>query len=392
MLELGCGDGANVLSLAQALPGASFLGIDAAPSALARGAELARAAGLQNVELRHGLIEDLPADLGRFDYILAHGVYSWIAPAARGALLDCCRGRLNPAGIAYVSYNAYPGSHLRDMTRDILHYHVRDLDEPRARLQRAQELMRTIVAIESPSPYAQALREQLERMLRSGDALLLHDDLAEISTPFYFHEFMEHAASHGLGFLSEAELSDSQMRDVPESAGRLMASLGDDAIAREQYMDFFRNRTFRRTLLCHARAPVRRELDDGVLERLAISSPARPVERDTEEGVRMRPSPPPRVSRSPPPSRWSGPRCARSRGPGRRRSPSRSCSRSRATPPAPRLGSSWSAGACARCCCRRTSRGSCSCRAARHPSPRAPASGHWRAPWRAPSAPPERGS
>ncbi len=276
MLELGCGEGANTLSLAQALPGGSFVGIDAAPSAVARGAELARAAGLQNVQLRCGDIEQLPADLGDFDYVIAHGVYSWIPPRARGALLACCRDRLSSSGIAYVSYNAYPGSYLRDMTRDMLHYHLRDVEDPQARLRGAQELMRTIVEIEAPSPYAQVLREQVQRMLRYSDALLFHDDLAEISTPFYFHEFVEHAERHGLRFLSEADLSESQMRDVPQSAARLMATLPDDAIVREQYLDFFRNRMFRQTLLCHAEASVRRELDDVQLERFAISSAARP--------------------------------------------------------------------------------------------------------------------
>lgn len=278
VLELGCGDGANALSLAQALPGAECVGIDAAASAVARGAELARAAGLSNVELRCLDIERLPDDLGSFDYVIAHGVYSWIGPRARGALLECCRSRLREAGIAYVSYNAYPGSYLRDMTRDMLLYHLREIEDPHERLRGAHELMRTIVEIEAPSPYAQALREQIERMLRYSDALLFHDDLAEISTPFYFHEFVEHAEGHGLRFLSEADLSDSQMRDVPQSAARLMAGLPDDVVVREQYLDFFRNRMFRQTLLCHvAAAPGARELDDRRIEAFAISAAVRPV-------------------------------------------------------------------------------------------------------------------
>jgi hypothetical protein len=306
VLELGCGDGANTLSLAQALPQASFVAIDLAASAIARGKRLARDAALENVELICADLEHLPEGLGGFDYILAHGVYSWIPPRARGALLDCCQQRLNPHGIAYVSYNAYPGSYLRDMTRDMLLYHLRHVEDPRQRLQGAHDLMRTIVEIEAPSPYAQALREQAERMLRYSDALLFHDDLAEISTPFYFHEFVEHATRYHLRFLAEAELADSQMRDVPESAARLIATLGDDALAREQYMDFFRNRMFRQTLLCHDDAPVRRELDDRALERFAVSSPARPHESEdaapdertfaTPEGFSLTTSEPPIVA------------------------------------------------------------------------------------------------
>jgi SAM-dependent methyltransferase len=275
VLELGCGDGGNALSIAQSLPGARVLGLDASAGAVARGAELARRAGLENVELRRADFERLPADLGDFDYVIAHGVYSWIPAAARAALLALVRRCLAPAGIAFLSYNAYPGSYLRDMTRDVLRYHVRGIEDPEARLAAAHELMETIVAIEEPTPYARAMREQLERMLRVSDALLFHDDLAEVSTPFYLHEVVEHAAAHGLRFLSEAELAESQMRGVPESAARLMERL-PDAVAREQYLDFFKNRMFRQTLLCHAAVPVRRELDDAQLERLAISSPAQP--------------------------------------------------------------------------------------------------------------------
>jgi SAM-dependent methyltransferase len=292
VLELGCGDGANALSIAQSLPGASVLGIDAAAGPVARGTELARAAGLRNAELRVGDIEALPGDLGSFDYIIAHGVYSWISAPARAALLAAVQRHLAPEGVAYVSYNAYPGSHVRSMAREILRYHVRGEEDPERRLGRAQELMRTIIAIETPSPYAQVLREHVERMLCYGDALLLHDDLAEISTPFYFHEFVEHAAHHHLGFLAEADLYESRLDGVPESAVRLMSDLPEDVVAREQYLDFFKNRMFRKTLLCHEHAPVRRDLDDVHLERLVVSAAVRSVDdraRVVQEGVEARP-------------------------------------------------------------------------------------------------------
>lgn len=305
MLELGCGDGGNALSIAQTLPDAHVLGVDASPGAIERGIELARAAGLENVELRCATFEQLGGGVGEprgndpgessgrgqsanepaeFDYIVAHGVYSWVPPQARGALLDCVKRCLAPQGIAFVSYNAYPGSYLRDMARDMLRYHVQGVSDPGERLARAQELMRTIVEIEQPSPFARVLREQMERMLGYSDALLFHDDLAEVSTPFYFHEFVEHARARGLQFLSEADLFESQMRDVPASAGELMESLPEDAVVREQYMDFFKNRMFRQTLICHEAAPLNRTLDDAAIEGLWIASRARPQEGGDGEG------------------------------------------------------------------------------------------------------------
>jgi methyltransferase-like protein/ubiquinone/menaquinone biosynthesis C-methylase UbiE len=290
VLELGCGDGGNALSIAQTLPGAHVLGVDASSGAIERGAKLARAAGLVNVELRCATFEQLGRELGEFDYIVAHGVYSWVSPQARGALLDCVKRCLAPEGIAFVSYNAYPGSYLRDMARDMLHYHVQGVSDPQARLSRAQELMRTIVEIEQPSPFARVLREQMERMLGYSDALLFHDDLAEVSTPFYFHEFIEHAGARGLQFLSEADLFESQMRDVPDSAGRLMAGLPDDAVVREQYMDFFKNRMFRQTLICHAAPPLTRALQGREIERLWVSSRARSQHSESDLGEGWRTS------------------------------------------------------------------------------------------------------
>jgi SAM-dependent methyltransferase len=280
VLELGCGDGANALAIAQTLPGATVVGVDASASAIARGRALAAAAKLGNVELRaedFSEVESL-ARLGPFDYVIAHGVYSWIAPAARGSLLELTRRVLPPQGIALVSYNAYPGSYLRDMARDILAYHLQGVDAPAERLARAQHLMRTIVSVDSPTPYVRVLREQLQRMLDGSDALLYHDDLAAISTPFYFHEFMTHAAAHGLQFLSEADLADSQLTDVPEGVAELVASLPRDVVVREQHLDFFTNRAFRRTLLVPAELPLGRVLDDAALEALVLSSPARRTE------------------------------------------------------------------------------------------------------------------
>ena len=276
MLELGCGDGGNALAIAQTLPGAHVVAVDVARPAIERGLALARAAGLDNVELRCGDLAEFGCleAVGEFDYIIAHGVYSWIPPAARVALLERCRRSLAPHGIAFVSYNAYPGSYLRDMARDVLAFHLRGIVTPAERLTSAHQLMETIVAAETPTPYARVLREQLQRMLAASDALLYHDELASISTPFYFHEFIEHAAAHELQFLSEAQLSDSQLRDVPADVGEFIAGLPDDVVVREQYLDFFTNRMFRQTLLVHAAAPVDREISDHRIDGLAISCPA----------------------------------------------------------------------------------------------------------------------
>ena len=273
VLELGCGDGGNLLPIAYALPGSRCVGVDLSAKALERGRQTIAALGLENAELRHGDLAALPDDLGTFDYVLAHGVYSWVPPEARDGLLRACRDHLAPDGIAYVSYNAYPGSHLRDMARRVMLFHIEGIQDPAERIREARRFASVVVAAGQESEYARVLREHAERLLRHGDALLLHDTLADVSTPVYFHEFAEHAGRHGLQFLSEATLHESKLGDLPDAVvTELETMLGDDVIRREQYLDFLRNRMFRQTLLCHAEQAVDRAIDPTWLSGLAVAA------------------------------------------------------------------------------------------------------------------------
>jgi methyltransferase-like protein/cyclopropane fatty-acyl-phospholipid synthase-like methyltransferase len=278
VLEVGCGDGGNLIPMALDLTGSEFVGIDLAEQPVARGAALAHDLGLANVELHALDVQELPDGLGTFDYIVAHGLYSWIPPAARDALLAACRRQLAPQGVAFVSYNAYPGSYLRDMARDVLLFHVSKLDDPAMRVGQARALMELVVDAQADTPYARVLREHMERLLDHRDWALYHDDLAAVNTPVYFHEFVEHAGRHGLQFLAEAELAESQLPQVPDHVAAALEQLPDDVVLREQYMDFVRNRMFRQTLLCRAEARPRRTIGPEALAGLWIASPVRPAE------------------------------------------------------------------------------------------------------------------
>jgi methyltransferase-like protein/cyclopropane fatty-acyl-phospholipid synthase-like methyltransferase len=285
VLEIGCGDGGNLVPMALDLPGSEFIGIDLAAQPVARGAALADDLGLTNVELRALDVQELPDDLGTFDYIVAHGLYSWIPPEARDALIAACGRHLAPQGVAFVSYNAYPGSYLRDMARDVLLFHVSRLEDPALRVGQARALMELVVDAQADTPYARVLREHMERLLDHRDWALYHDDLAAVNTPVYFHEFVEHAGRHGLQFLAESELAESQLPAVPDHVAAALEQLPDDVVVREQYMDFVRNRMFRQTLLCRAEAAPRRTIGPEALAGLWIASPVRPVEQSEGEVV-----------------------------------------------------------------------------------------------------------
>lgn len=261
--------------MALTLPGSSFVGIDLAGEPIARGTALAAEHGLGNVRLLRADVAALPEDVGEFDYVVAHGVYSWIPPGPRDALIAAAALHLAPQGIAYVSYNAYPGSYLRDMARDVLRFHVEHVADPEQRIAQARALMELIVrAGREP-----ALAGYMAQLLARPGWLVFHDELGEVNTPVYFHELVAHARRHGLQFLAEAHLADSRLGDLPEDvAGALAAALPDDVVVREQYIDFVVNRMFRQTLLCHEAVEVRRTLRALDLQGLWVSSPARAAE------------------------------------------------------------------------------------------------------------------
>src|SRR5262245_31623646 len=130
VLELGCAAGGNLIPMALSLPQSRFLGIDQSARQIADGQKIVEALGLTNVELKQLSITDVDAGFGAFDYIVCHGVYSWVPATVQDKILEVCATNLAPQGVAYVSYNTYPGWHMRGMLRNIMCYHARRFDDP----------------------------------------------------------------------------------------------------------------------------------------------------------------------------------------------------------------------------------------------------------------------
>jgi methyltransferase-like protein len=205
-------------------------------------------------------LRELPAELGAFDYVIAHGVFSWVPRPVQEALLGLCNRHLKPQGVAFVSYNAYPGWHARAAVREILQFHTRDVREPQARVAQARLLLGFLAenAAAGQVAYSQTLKREQQKLADKWDAYILHDELSEVNEPVYFHEFAQRAAGHGLQFLAEADAPVPAQR-LPPDASATLARLGGDVVAREQYQDFLTNRAFRQTLLCHHEIALRRE-------------------------------------------------------------------------------------------------------------------------------------
>ena len=202
VLDVGCGAGGNLLPMASLWPGGTYVGIDIAAVPVEKANAKAKRLGLTNVKFECIDLMDLPADFGKFDYIIAHGFISWIPAPVRERLFAVCRDRLTPQGIAYISFNSYPGCHVRDMFREIMLEHTRGITDPQERGEQARAIVETIAESGIATDAIQELaRSERDIICRKSIGSLMHDELNENFNPFYFHQFEAMAARHGLQFL-----------------------------------------------------------------------------------------------------------------------------------------------------------------------------------------------
>jgi SAM-dependent methyltransferase len=246
VLEIGAGAGANIIPMAFGLPHSEFTGIDLAAGPVADGASMIERLGLTNIRLLAMDLMDVAEDFGEFDYIIAHGLYSWVPAEVRERILLLCRRHLAPPGVAFVSYNAYPGCHLRQMLREIMLIHTAGIEDPAERLREA----RAVLEMVREGHAEPGLKSEVENVLRLSDGALFHDDLAPVCQPFYFHEFAAAASRHGLQFLAEAAFHSMQPGSIATGPSRMLEALEPDVIRHQQYLDFLKLRRFRQSLLC----------------------------------------------------------------------------------------------------------------------------------------------
>lgn len=278
-LELGCGSGGNLVPMAYSLPEARFVGVDLSPGEIALGRALVERAGTSNVELHATSILDVDESHGRFDYIICHGVYSWVPPEVQDKILAVCGSLLAPNGVAYVSYNTYPGWHARGLVREMMNYHVRGLERAQDRIEQARAFLGFLCEAVPPSNegyYGRLLRLEAEKLAPAADSYLFHEHLEDVNQPLYFHEFMERASAHGLSYV--AEVGPDYLRyQLPTRTRAMLAELELGRLDGEQYLDFILNRTFRRTLLCRTSAAPTRAAGPEVMGAFQYTSIAKPV-------------------------------------------------------------------------------------------------------------------
>jgi methyltransferase-like protein/SAM-dependent methyltransferase len=283
VLDMGCGSGGNIMGFAGRYPKSHSIGVDLSKVQIDYGNNIVDKLGLTNIDLKHMSITDIDESFGKFDYIICHGVFSWVPKEVQDKILDISKKLLTPNGIAYVSYNTLPGWNIISTFREMLQFHTdsfaRDEDklvQARAFLQFIQEGLEG-----SNTPYYKCLKNEVSIINSVDNSYLKHEYLDRGNTQFYFSDFMKMASSHGFNYLADTHLPSMYLGNIPEKARAELQSI-NDIVRSEQYMDFINNRRFRSTLLCHNNLSLKRNIESDVLEDMWLAMqvvPDVPVEK-----------------------------------------------------------------------------------------------------------------
>ena len=251
VLELGCASGGNIIPLAARFPEAQFVGVDLSRTQVAAGRARISELELGNIEILCQSFTEIDEKLGDFDYIICHGVYSWVPPLVQEAIMKITRARLSPHGVAYISYNVLPGWRMLQNLRDAFLLTVPDHNDSVARVAKARELLSFLKdATPDKGPYGLMLKTWHDRLAGLPDDYIAHEFLEETNSPSTVRDFAASAARHDLAFLGECDLHSMIVDNYPtETAQRVREMTNNDLVESEQMLDLITGRTFRQTLL-----------------------------------------------------------------------------------------------------------------------------------------------
>ncbi len=217
VLEIGCGVGVHLTLLAVEWPNAQFVGFDIAEVQIEAARDLARQLGVDNVRFEVMDLMELPRTYPTFDYILVHGLYSWVPTPVRDALMSVLRRHLAPTGVASVSLNTYPGWGPRRAMRDLMLLAARGSASPAETIKRGRRALQLLAQHSTrETPWHQTLNEHHAHLDELPDNYLFHDFLADVNQPVWLHEFIADCDAHSLSLLGPADV---ERLDVAEGRG-----------------------------------------------------------------------------------------------------------------------------------------------------------------------------
>ena len=288
VLELGCGDGGNLLPMAFHRPRSTFVGVDGAGSQIEAASRSAARLSIRNVRFVHADFKEIGDRIeGSFDYIIAHGVFSWIDDEARDRLLDISQRCLRENGLLYLNYNTQPGWSVRGLVREFLLAQtagqgcLRDRAElarsVAVRISRASDL-----AADTEQPYARLLANEFRFLLTHDSTYIAHEYLSDYNRAYWRSEFLSMLRSRDFHAVGDA--------DFNYTSGRLHPGLEDEfrnggLVGRslEDTVDLLVYRQLHSPILSFGSFEPR-PLTLGEFESLEMASSLSPTEQRTKSG------------------------------------------------------------------------------------------------------------
>jgi SAM-dependent methyltransferase len=247
--DLGCGQGLTATILAATHPSGRFCGIDLIAAHIENARRFAAECEIENVEFHAtDFSAAVETDFDGFDYIVSHGVYSWVNEQSQSALRRFIDRHLKPGGLAYVSYYAIPGR-AADLPVQRL---VRALGltlsgDSASRCAAAIEVVHKLIKLKAPalvgSPMAARLKEQPSEVQL---AYLSHELMSGNWEPLCVTDVRAAMRSIGLMPAGSATLVENYDSFVLGDDARKTLATVADLDAREFVRDFFIDQFFRR--------------------------------------------------------------------------------------------------------------------------------------------------
>lgn len=257
ILELGSSFGGNILTQALYNPDNYYVGVDLSEEQVNIGKKFIEQLGLKNIELHQKDILEIDEDFGKFDYVISHGVFSWVPDVVKEKMIWICNHNLNENGVAYLSYNTLPGWKEGEKIREMMLYVNKYFPEKEQgeKVRRGKVFMEIIAEQMKLYPNISERKknfiELAESIIKMDDYYIGHEHLEVFNDPMYLYQFVEMLEKEDLQYITDIDLrlsySGIYRNETKEKIQQL--SLGDNVI-KEQVLDYLLDTQFRKSVIC----------------------------------------------------------------------------------------------------------------------------------------------
>ncbi len=268
VLELGSGTGDNLISMAISYPKSYFVGVDKSKSQTETGNKNIEKLGLQNISLLEHDFSHFKSKIKSFDYIIMHGVFSWVDEKSRNASLKLIKKYLKEDGIAYISFNSFPGAIFRDLLIKIL----LDSDDKTSSIkERIKKVKDNLDSLEesfqdSQSAYAEGMKNEITEIRKLSTSFLINEILNSDYKSFSLEEFCSYIEKFKLYYLSDASFIHIFSENSKDEY------LKENILKKiESHIDYIMPKITRGVLITSKKISLKLNLD--ILDDLYISSP-----------------------------------------------------------------------------------------------------------------------